>query len=114
MQGRRVGEHGAAGHAQRGHRRVDAAQAGKPVGVHRAVAALGDGQQVGVVAGWQRPDEPDPGFLDPLVVVSRVLPGVVDQGDRGGVGVRGLVAGEQFGDQGGELGDVGSVAGVGV
>jgi hypothetical protein len=93
-----VGEHRAAGHPERGDGGVDVGQAGKPVGIHGAVAGAADREQIGVVAGWQRADEPDPGGFDLVVVGGRVLPGVVDQGQ-----ILDVVG--QLGEPGGQLFD---------
>ena len=67
-----------------------------------------------MVAGWEGPDEPDPAGLDQLVVVAGVLPGVVDDGQRLEAAGQVAVPGDELLDDGGELGDVGPVAGVGV
>ena len=109
-----MGKHRAAGHAQGGDRGVHGAQVPEAVRIDRAVAVAGDVEQVGVVAGRQRPDEPDPGLLDQVVVVGRVLPGVVDHGQRLHTVDQQPVAGDQLVQHGAELGDVGAVAGVGV
>ena len=114
VQGLGVGQYRPAGHPQRGDRGVDVGQAGKPVRIDAAVAAAGDGEQVGVVAGWQRPDEPDPGRLDAGVVVGGVLPGVVDQGQRVHATAEVPIAGHEFVHDRGELGDVRAVARIGV
>jgi hypothetical protein len=114
VQGLGVGQHRAAGHPQRGHRSIDVGQAGEAVRVHGAVAGTGNGQQAGVIAGRQRPDEPDPGGFHLFVVGGRILPCVVDQGQIGHVGGRLPKPGGQLVDQLGELGDVGPVTRVGV
>src|SRR5262249_22798797 len=56
----------------------------------------------------------DPGRLDEGVVVVGVLPGVVDHGQRLHLLDQQPVAGDQFVRDGGELGDVGAAARVGV
>ena len=109
-----MGKHRAAGHAQGGDRGVDRSEVTEPVRVDRAVAAAGDVEQVGVVTGWQRSDEPDPGRLDDGVVVAGVLPGVVDHGQRLHRIDQQPVAGHQLIQDGGELGDVGTVTRVGM
>ena len=55
-----MGYYGAAGHSERGDGGVDVGQARELVGIDLAVAGTGNRQQVGVVAGGQRADEPDP------------------------------------------------------
>ena len=109
-----MGQHRAAGHAQRGDRGVEVAQPGVAAGVHRPVVVVGDRQQVGVIAGRQRADEPDPVGLDDGVVVAAVLPGVIDHGQRLDPRHQVPVAGHQFVDDRGELGDIGTVPGIGV
>ena len=89
-------------------------QAAEPVSVNDAVPSPRDRQQARVVAGRQRPDEPDPGRFDPGVIGSRVLPGVVDQGERVEVAGQVPVPGNQLLHDSGELGDVWAVAGIGV
>jgi hypothetical protein len=109
-----VGQDRAAGDSQGGDGGVVAGQVTEPVGVHDAVAAGRNVQQVGVVAGRQGSEEPDPGGLELLMVGRRVLPGVVDHGQRLNAVDQQSVAGDQFVQHGGELGDVGAVAGVGM
>ena len=89
-------EHGAAGHAERCDGGVNVAQPGVALGVHGSKEALADGQQIGVVAGRQRSDEPDAVLFDDLVIVGAVLSGVVDHGQRLHVGDQVLVAGDQL------------------
>ena len=109
-----MGEHRAAGHAQRGDGGVEVAQPGVAVGVDGPVVAVRDRQQVGVIRGRQRADEPDAVRLDHGVVVAAVLPGVIDHGQRLDPGDQVPVAGDQLVDDRGELGDVGPVPGIGV
>jgi hypothetical protein len=109
-----VGQDRAAGHPERGDGGVHIAQTGEPVGVHGAVVGAADGEQVGVVAGWQGSDEPDLGGFDLVLVGGRVLPGVVDQGQIAGPAGQMSEPGGQLFEHQRELGDVGPVTGVGV
>jgi hypothetical protein len=67
-----------------------------------------------MVAGRQGTDEPVPGGFDLLVVGGRVLPRVVDHGQRLDRVDQQPVAADKFVQHGGELGDIRAVAGVGV
>ena len=109
-----MGQHRAAGHAQRGDRGVDVAQPGVAVAVDGPVGAVRDGQQAGVIRRRQRPDEPEPVRLHKRVVVAAVLPGVIDHGQRLHPGDQVPIAGHQLVDHGGELADVRPVTGIGV
>ena len=104
---------------------VAGAQPGVLHGVDRAAAPGGKGEQVGVVAGLQRPDEAQAGAGEVGEVRGAVLSGVEHHRRRlpqpAGITVVGVVAREEgavacgeFVEYTCELGDVGTVAGVGV
>ena len=99
---------------------VAGGQPAEPVLVDDAAGGGGQGGQVRAVAGGHRPDVVQPGAGQVGEVVLGVLPGVEDHrhvrgaGRDPGRGADRLVLAEQLVDHGGELGDVGPVAGVGV
>ena len=113
VEGGRVGQDHPAGGAERLGGGLDRGQSPEPVWIHEPVAALGNGQQLGVLGGWQRGDVVQPEPSEVVLVGGRVVAGVEGHGQLARAAAEAPVAGDQLVDDRGELGDVGLVARVG-
>jgi hypothetical protein len=107
-----VGEYAAVGAAQRGDADLDGLQPAELL--QGLVARPGQGQQVGLIRRWHRPDVVQALAGQLGEVGLGVLPGVEDHGQLAALAAEAVVPPHQLGDHGGELGDVVAVARIGV